>query len=371
MIIDCFIFFNEIDLLEIRLEELNPVVDKFVLIEANKTFAGRKKPLYFQEHKHLFEKYIHKIVYNAVNMPPVIFGNRGALEAYQRNNIQKALTGCNAKDSDIILISDADEIPKAKKIRAAVKLLDSNDYVIFNQRYYKYYLNWVHKETFWCGTVACKYRALKDALPNDIRWASKRGRGFSIKQRAGLLKKYADINYPHIPDGGWHLSFLGGYDSVLYRKQNFSHLEYDKTEERKLNFINYTTCRSNLHNNKKFLLRYKDSPLLIFENTHKFVKAKLYSSKDVAPDPALPEYLKNNKEKFRHLFLFEDPYDDRDITVQFFKGLSNVKMLVWHKFDKWAFPTSQTLKLFLKKLPIIHVYLKKIRSNGINLFLFF
>lgn len=51
MIYDCFTFFNELNLLEIRLNILNDVVDKFVLVEATKTFSGKDKPLYYEQNK--------------------------------------------------------------------------------------------------------------------------------------------------------------------------------------------------------------------------------------------------------------------------------------------------------------------------------
>ena len=62
MIYDCFTFFNELDILEIRLNELNQVVDKFVLVEANRTFTNQKKPLYFQENKTRYQQFLPKII---------------------------------------------------------------------------------------------------------------------------------------------------------------------------------------------------------------------------------------------------------------------------------------------------------------------
>ena len=70
MIYDCFTFFNELDLLEIRLKILNDYVDKFVLVEAAKTHSGLPKPLYFNENKQRFLPYQDKIVHISLdNMP--------------------------------------------------------------------------------------------------------------------------------------------------------------------------------------------------------------------------------------------------------------------------------------------------------------
>jgi beta-1,4-mannosyl-glycoprotein beta-1,4-N-acetylglucosaminyltransferase len=70
MIFDCFIFFNEFELLEIRLNELNDVVDKFVLVEATKTHQGKDKPLYFEENKKRFSDFSNKMIHIAVSDYP-------------------------------------------------------------------------------------------------------------------------------------------------------------------------------------------------------------------------------------------------------------------------------------------------------------
>lgn len=71
MVYDCFCFFNELKLLEVRLEELNPVVDVFVLVESTRTFTGNPKALHFQNNKHLFSKHADKIQHIVVDeLPP-------------------------------------------------------------------------------------------------------------------------------------------------------------------------------------------------------------------------------------------------------------------------------------------------------------
>src|SRR5690348_11983472 len=112
-IYDCFTFYNEVELLEIRLEELDPVVDFFVLVEAKETFKGNNKPLHFEEVKEKFAKFSSKILHVKVsNAYPT--DNPWKREAYHRNQIMRALKNC--KKEDVILISDADEIVKASAI---------------------------------------------------------------------------------------------------------------------------------------------------------------------------------------------------------------------------------------------------------------
>ncbi|MBV5330446.1 MAG: glycosyl transferase GT17 family protein, partial [Chlorobium sp.] len=113
MIFDTFIFFNEIELLDIRLNILNDCVDRFVLVEATKTFQGKHKPLFFEQSKHLFERYKDKIIHVVVDDLPV---NAAPFdrEYFQRDAILRGLDGCGSED--LIIISDLDEIPNPEVI---------------------------------------------------------------------------------------------------------------------------------------------------------------------------------------------------------------------------------------------------------------
>ena len=111
-IYDCFIFSNELDLLEIRLRILNPYVDYFVIVEADKTHRGKRKPLYFQKNKKRFKKWGDKIIHIVVkDMPKVgmsygknwkinsiLKGGPWKLESYQKKQIIRGLKNCNKED---------------------------------------------------------------------------------------------------------------------------------------------------------------------------------------------------------------------------------------------------------------------------------
>lgn len=119
MIYDCFAFFNELDLLEIRLNELDPVVDKFVLVEATRTFQKQPKPLYFEENKSRFKDFEHKIIHVVVDEYPNFFSRFRIptpmdYDNHQKNQIIRGLK--DAKPDDVIIYSDLDEIPRAEKI---------------------------------------------------------------------------------------------------------------------------------------------------------------------------------------------------------------------------------------------------------------
>ena len=113
MIYDCFTYFNEELLLELRLNYLDEIVDKFVIVEANKTFSGNPKKQNFDINK--FEKFKDKIIYVFLEDLPET-DNPWVRESFQRNYIQEVLKKENAKDDDIVIVSDVDEIPTVNAI---------------------------------------------------------------------------------------------------------------------------------------------------------------------------------------------------------------------------------------------------------------
>ena len=143
MVYDCFPFFNELDVLEIRLNVLDEVVDKFVIVEMSKTHTGIDKPFYFEQNKARFKKFLHKIIHIKVDDIPSTenldkVDSAWLLENYQRDQIMRGLK--DAKDSDIVLISDCDEIPNPVRIREYKQNRESG-IRIFKQSMYHFFLN--------------------------------------------------------------------------------------------------------------------------------------------------------------------------------------------------------------------------------------
>jgi len=110
-VIDCFPFYNELDLLDFRLRYMDDVVDKFVLVEATHTQAGNPKELYFEKNKARYEKYLHKIEHIIVDDCPNT-NDPWDNENHQRRGINKGIVKTNPGNDDIIIISDVDEIVK-------------------------------------------------------------------------------------------------------------------------------------------------------------------------------------------------------------------------------------------------------------------
>jgi len=294
---DCFTFYNELDLLEIRLNELNLVVDYFVIVEATKTQTGIPKKLYFNENKERYKPFNRKIIHVIVNdMPDIAKNGPWILENHQRNQIIRGLINCN--DNDIIFISDLDEIPNKKdffeiidrltknrnifeKISRAInlnllsffnlfttpnlnlknkifrktnriieKIFPNKNIVELNQKWYYYYLNGYSNHSA-ITTRACKYITLKKDLylkPQNIR----------------------NIFSGNVINSGWHFSYLGGMKNIKIKMKSLADYDGLSIKNKELNFM--TKLKTN-------------NALIINKNINiSFVKI----------DQTFPEYIKRN-----------------------------------------------------------------------------
>ena len=232
-IVDCFTFYNEIELLTYRLNILNDVVDYFIIVESTHTHTGFEKILYFD--KNLFEKFKEKIIYIVVDdfqykQPNINYQNNEQWknENYQRNCISKGLTQLNLNDNDLIIISDLDEIPDPRtlfKIKQNENDNKINDVHSLEMDLYYYNLNtrFIIK---WYSAKIIPYKKYKETniLCNDIR---------------------CFYNSPNIiKNGGWHLSYFGDSNFIKNKILNTPHQEFNndnftdikKVEERVKNF---------------------------------------------------------------------------------------------------------------------------------------
>lgn len=205
MIIDTFTFFNEFDILEMRLEELYPVVDQFVIVEADKTFSGNDKPYYFWEQGEsvLWDRYRDKINVLCFKMPDL--NSSWEREYAQRNAIAEAIEYQNPTSDDIILISDADEIPR----RSVVPTLNPDPVMGIGLDIFYYRLNVkdCHEHT----TRAVRYEELRRSTPQTIRTL--------------------DVDQiPRIYHSGWHFSYLGDTSHIITKFQSFAHTELNRPD---------------------------------------------------------------------------------------------------------------------------------------------
>lgn len=204
-IFDCFTFFNENDVLDIRLQELSPVVDKFVIIHANQTFRGKPKPDYFDYER--FRDYRDQIELLTLDFDrPFVLPDKPTAwdrEVAQREAILPALAELGAAGDDTIIVSDVDEIPRLEVV----------------------------------NTVTEKHRFLMDKFTYAINMLTEEGNVaaymlpfwqlFRLDSVEGHRRDGAGIP---IPNAGWEFSSLGTPEHVLHKLKNFSHIEFDTPE---------------------------------------------------------------------------------------------------------------------------------------------
>jgi beta-1,4-mannosyl-glycoprotein beta-1,4-N-acetylglucosaminyltransferase len=224
MIIDTFMFFNELDILEIRLRELWDVVDVFVLLECGEALSGVQKPLIFEEHKQRFERFLPHIRHIKLRgLPPLVKdteGNRFWLERFQRDALMLGLVGHGLQQDDLVLLSDVDEIPKASAVREVSVSITFDEVWLFKQKvYYRYFDHLPQRspDLKWLGTVAVRYNAFSNILPHDLRrrWA-KAGEYWTPAHEMDHTRRFVE-------DGGWHLTYFGSKAAYDYKTANFAH----------------------------------------------------------------------------------------------------------------------------------------------------
>lgn len=271
-IFDTFTFYNELDLLELRMEILGDVVDYFVINEANITFTGKEKPLYYFENRERFKKWEDKIIHH------VTLDDGGSLEKYwdgvpyhrsmcednikdlplhyQRACFHKdsaiyALLD-KAEDDDIILTSDADEIADPKIIKHVKEWLDpTRHYVLVGPVFY-YYLNLLCEKE-WMGTRACTMKMLKTMSIDKLRQSHQQSW--------------------RVPCSSWHWSFFGDADTVRAKMDAYEHQE---------------------NNLQQFRDTMEDR---IEQGVDPFGRDYLYKPTVVPIDDTFPEYIINNQDK--------------------------------------------------------------------------
>lgn len=209
MIFDCFSFYNELDLLKIRLEELYPIVDKFVIVEGDRSFRGNNKEFIFYNNKDKFQKYKDKIIYLQYNFP---IGELNLMHEHnQKNSLVKGFL--RADKDDLILFGDIDEIPKREKLKEAVELIDKYDTITFDGLFCCYFLNGVlqrdNKPDVWMGSVLFK-KYFYNGIQNLV----------TIRNKHRPVK---DERHFHLENAGWHFSYLGDIETIRNKLTNWTH----------------------------------------------------------------------------------------------------------------------------------------------------
>ncbi|MEN6414738.1 MAG: hypothetical protein ABFC84_18530 [Veillonellales bacterium] len=236
-IYDCFTFYNEFELLELRLKTLYDAVDYFVIVESDKTHRNIPKKFNFEERQEEFAVYMPKIRYiKETDILPYTGKGDWTLENHQRNCIMRGLY--DAQPDDYVFISDLDEIPhpefikrlernelkihffghkalldrRLKKYRRLNRIkfallhpqslfrsLSNREFLehsplVTEQDFFYYFLN-CHSKGLWYGSILVLFKNLK--LPQELR---------NIRNRL-----------PRVEKGGWHFSYMGGVERIIVK----------------------------------------------------------------------------------------------------------------------------------------------------------
>ena len=277
MIYDCIPFFNELDILKLRMQILSPYVDKFVLEESTVTFSGEPKEMIFAKNRDMFREFEDKILYVAVDNSPMSGVTTHERDKFQKNQLIRAMT--EAKPDDIVIFSDVDEIPNPKVLQKIVQNFDQEKIYHLAQRMFYCFLNMEEvsgnllsitgefqgvDRKQWLGTKICCFKNLPKEGIVFLREVSPK-----------------DPRSVRVPDGGWHFGYMGGDGErdvakrIGIKVQAAAHQEYNKSR-----YLNEAVDR---------LLCGED----IFDRNAKFIRVPI--------DDSYPEFLREHQEEYAFL----------------------------------------------------------------------
>ena len=259
-IYDCFQYFNEDHIVDLRLNILNEYVDYFVISESTKTHQGKDKKINFDITK--FSKFKHKINFIVADFKENInfknhTGGESPIEQHQRNSLIEGIK--DASPDDLIILSDSDEIPDLSKLSL---IKNNKKFIAFSQKMFMYKLNLQNlKESGWIGSRITKKKYLKSM--QELR---------NLKFKLYPFWRLDKINQ-QIIEGGWHFSYMQSPKQILDKIKSFSHGEYN-----------------NKNLNEKIIEEKIIKSEDIFGRNSKLRKIDI--------DDSYPKFIAQNKEKF-------------------------------------------------------------------------
>ena len=277
MVFDCIPFFNELDILKLRMQILNPYVDWFVIEESSVTFSGEPKRMIFAENRHLFQEFESKIRYVAVEDSPMEGVTTHERDKYQKNQLIRALGDCRA--DDIIVFSDVDEIPRPETLVRIIEGFEAGKIYHFAQRMFYCFLN--------MEEVSGNLLSITGEFPGVERrqWLGTKVCSFADIPQEGIVflreVSPADPRSVRVADGGWHFGYMGGDGErdvakrIGVKVKAAAHQEYNSRR-----YLNEAVDR---------LLCGED----IFDRDAKFVRVEI--------DESFPAYLRAHREEYDFL----------------------------------------------------------------------
>lgn len=266
---DIFLYNGEKELLEIRLNVLKDVVDRFVVVESPLTFSNRFKDIHFnaEDFKEFGDKITHVV-------GPMACGRNAWENEWFCRNLGGAFILQRTDPEDIILLSDVDEIPNPETLRNIIPIVDTPVTMVQRYNFYKFNLEcYTNKD--WPGTIVTKANYIDYPSQNHEEWFSK---DFGLqKLREGRS------TYPKVENGGNHYSYCFNTDEIQRKLASFSHyLDLDKPQ----------------FNNPKHIAKCieKGESIWVESDGNKMKKIEMDESNT-------PKYILENLNKYKHLIL--------------------------------------------------------------------
>jgi beta-1,4-mannosyl-glycoprotein beta-1,4-N-acetylglucosaminyltransferase len=282
-VFDCFTFFNELDLLEIRLYEHSPIVSRFVIAEATRTHTGYPKPLYFQENRNRFAPFLDRITHIVVDDLPlggVLEVDNIRREIHQRNALARGLAA--ARSDDYVIVSDVDEIICADALRKVVRRPGIVPAVhLFELRWFYYFLNYERPQR-WLGSGPRMVKMRRFSTPQALREIRPLDDRPIFRRRLRRMRRTygRTMDYTIHRNAGWHFSYMGGIDAIIHKLDSYTHVHPDAFKER--SYIKQCIAEGRSYDPADI----GNLELRIIDNS-------------------FPEYLKRNVEKYRALIADE------------------------------------------------------------------
>ena len=292
-IYDCTTYYSEDMMLDLRFNVLNEYVHKFVVIESTYSHSGNKKKLNFDIRN--YSKFKDKIIYKVIDYEPSdIYNITSKTPHYLKrlNSLKRIELSYNfmenatkeAEDQDLIILSDNDEIPNLNSVsfKNSKKKL-----IIFKQLFFYYKLNLLYEIIPWFGSRACRKKNLK-----SFSWLKNiKNKKYPFWRIDAYFSKLKNTNVEIINDGGWHFTNLKSPEEVYEKMKNFGH-----HDEFDISGITLDQIKKKMKEKKVFYNHFADKG-----NPNKWNYD--YELKRVGFE-ILPDYLKNNKEKYKNWFDF-------------------------------------------------------------------
>lgn len=285
---DCFMFNNELDILEVRLHTLAPHVEKFVLVESNVTHSGLPKDMSFDVNKGRFEQFLPQIIHLKYECDPLAPNSTPNFawvrENGQRNMLLKALDTAYPADN-LLYISDADEIPKPTALEEAKSICLATELPVAIDLYdCMYYMNMASDIPLRGPYIydPRKAEAVHNLFTND---RGEHPPSDPTTFRWHMNNVGSEGDFPRVIEAGWHFSMTGGMDVIRKKLAACAHVEFNTPE----------------FNSEEYMRGCIEQGIPYFEKLYSFGKPKIQLRRK--EHSFLPVYVQDNLEKFTNYIL--------------------------------------------------------------------